>query len=92
MQIEPLGEKTIAGVKALGIRQTLTDAHISSGKPQVTEIWWSPEIKEMLEAKPIGDPAGRPTIEMIDIQRNEPDPAQFYPPVGYKIVTGALPF
>ncbi len=89
MQIEPLGEKVVAGVKALGIRQTVTDAHMNAGQPQVTEIeiWWSPEIKQMVEMKPIGDPAGRPAIEMTDIKRGEPDPALFYPPAGYKIVT-----
>jgi len=92
LQIEPLGEKVVAGVKAVGIRQTLTDMHSSSGRPQVTEIWWSPEIKEMLEAKPLGDAEGRFTIEMTEIKRDEPDPAQFYPPEGYKIVPGALPF
>ena len=42
----------------------------------------------MLEAKPIGDPAGRFTIEMTVIKRQEPDAALFYPPAGYKIVTG----
>jgi phage FluMu protein gp41 len=92
LQIEPLGEKVVAGVKALGIRQTLTDTQSSPGQPQVTEIWWSPEIKEMIEAKPVGDTTYRLTIQMIDIKRDEPDPAQFYPPAGYKIVTGALPF
>lgn len=88
-QIEPLGEKVIAGVKALGIRQTVTDTHMSAGQPQVMEIWWSPEIKEILEAKPFGDATGRFTIDMTDIKRLEPDPALFYPPAGYKIVTGS---
>jgi hypothetical protein len=86
-QIEPLGEKVIAGVRALGIRVTTTDAHSDAGQPQITEMWWSPEIKEVVEIKPIGDPAGRPTTEMTDIKRQEPDPALFYPPDGYKIVT-----
>ena len=85
-QIEPLGEKLIAGVKAVGVRQTLTDTHASPGQSQVTEIWWSPEIREMVEMKPVGDPTGRPMIEMTDIKRQEPDPALFYPPVGYKII------
>jgi hypothetical protein len=86
LQIEPLGQKVVAGLKAFGIRQTLTDPNIYSGVPQVTEIWWSPEIKEILPAKPIGEPAGRYTIEMMDIKVQEPDPALFYPPAGYKIV------
>jgi hypothetical protein len=92
LQIEPLGQKNIAGLNAFGIRQTLIDTNMNAGQPQVTEIWWSPEIKEMLKATPVGDSGGRPTIEMIDIKRNEPDPAEFYPPAGYKIVTGPLPF
>jgi hypothetical protein len=86
LQIEPLGQKVVAGLKAFGIRQTLTDPNIYAGVPQVTEIWWSPEIKEILLAKPIGEPVGRYTIEMMDIKVQEPDPALFYPPTGYKIV------
>jgi hypothetical protein len=87
VQIEPLGEKVVGGVQAFGIRQTLTDANASPVQPQVTEIWWSPEIKEIVLTKPIGDSA-RATIEMTDIRRKEPDPAQFYPPAGFKIVIG----
>jgi hypothetical protein len=92
LQIEPLGEKIVAGMKAVGIRQTLADTQTSPGQPQVTEIWWSPEIKEILVSKPVGDATGRSTIEMTDIKRLEPDPALFYPPAGYKIVSGAPPF
>jgi hypothetical protein len=86
LQIEPLGQKVVAGLKAFGIRQTLTDPNMYAGVPQVTEIWWSPDIKEILLAKPIGDPAGRLGIEMRDIKLQEPDSALFYPPAGYKIV------
>lgn len=85
VQIQPLGESVVAGLKAVGIRQT----DIIPGRTLVTEIWWSPEIKETLLMKPIGDTAGEPTIELTDIKREEPDPALFYPPAGYKIVTGA---
>jgi hypothetical protein len=86
LQIEPLGQKIVAGLKAFGIRQTLIDTNRYSGAPQVTEIWWSPEIKEILLAKPIGEPAGRLGIEMRDIKLQEPDPSLFYPPAGYNIV------
>lgn len=87
LQIEPLGHKVVAGMDAFGVRQTLTDPSMYAGVPLVTEIWWSSEIKEILLAKPIGDPAGRLIIEMTDIKRGDPDPALFYPPAGYKILT-----
>lgn len=92
LQIEPLGQKIIAGLTAFGIRQTLINTQVNAGQPQVTEIWWSPKIKEILKATPIGDTLGRMATEMTDINLKEPDPALFYPPIGYKIVTGALPF
>jgi hypothetical protein len=85
-QIEPLGERVLAGVKTVGIRQTETDSRVKTA-PQVLEMWWSPEIKELVESKSIEGAAGGPTLEMTDIKRQVPDAALFYPPAGYKIET-----
>jgi hypothetical protein len=86
-QTEPLGEKMILGLRALGIRQTRTSTKTDGTMSIfVSEVWWSPELKEMLVAQPIGDTVGMPSIELRDIRRGEPDGALFYPPAGWKIV------
>lgn len=81
VQIEPLGEKVIAGMRALGIRETTTASQTAGATKSAVEVWWSPEIKQMLETKPIGDSSGI-VIEMTDMKREEPDPALFIPPPG----------
>jgi hypothetical protein len=86
-RIEPLGERTVAGMRALGVRQTRTST-AADGKTSgsAMEIWWSPELKEILEVQPIGDGLDLPGFEMKDFRRGEPDEALFYPPVGWRIL------
>ncbi len=86
-QMEPLGSKEVAGVRALGIRQTKTplDKDGNAAGQLVLDMWWSPELKELLEMKPLGDGHGVPGFAMQDLKRTEPDASLFYPPAGWKI-------
>lgn len=83
---EPLGEKTIAGLRALGIKHTRTLESSKGKNVSVGEKWWSPELKEMLEMRTAVNSQNIMTIEMKDVTRGEPDAALFYPPPGWKIV------
>ena len=92
---EPLGERQTQGVEALGVRQThtlLKQQGVAQSRV-VTEVWYSPELKELIGLKITGEAlsgtdragAAMPTYELIDIHRGEPDPALFYPPAEYRI-------
>lgn len=91
---EPLGLRTIEGVRAKGARRTRTVVY---PQPElltviVAEIWYSPELKEMLSLKTEGTIGGKseamPEFLLKDIRRDEPDPKLFYPPDGYRIQKG----
>jgi len=84
---EPLGEKQIEDLKVFGMRETNTSLD-SRGNPVRTEggeVWWSPELHEIVQARSIGEPQ-MPTVELKDVKREEPPAALFYPPAGFKIV------
>ena len=86
-QMQPLGERTMLGVRAVGQRQTRLKKDVA-GQEQfefTVDLWWSPELKEILSAKPVGDPTIVPAIEMKELRRGEPDAALFYPPAGWRI-------
>jgi hypothetical protein len=83
-EIEPLGEGTIQGFRVLGVRQTDTDQDGKGTHQRKMDIWWSPELKEILLTKSLGK-GQVPVFELKDIKLGEPDPALFYPPKGWKI-------
>jgi hypothetical protein len=92
---EPLGKKHFGDLEAVGVLRTKTQTNPQSGKIQklVTETWYSPELKELLEMKvvpiPDADQASHiPDFELTNIHRTELDPSFFYPPAGYDITTG----
>jgi hypothetical protein len=88
-QVEHLGTKTISGLEANGTRTTQTFAVGAIGNDQpfvVThETWMSTELGiPVLQIH--DDPRnGVQTMELIDIERGEPDPALFQPPEGYTV-------
>lgn len=87
---EPLGKRWFGEVQASGVRRTRIITEQSTGKVQklATEVWFSPDLKEMVDFKPNFDPqtsAPFPEYELKDIHRIEPDPSLFYPPPGYLI-------
>jgi hypothetical protein len=74
------------------VRRTKTITHPGTAQSPslVTEIWYSADLKELVEMRQIPDPkfaqAGVLTdFQLTDIRRTEPDPALFYPPPGYDI-------
>jgi len=90
---QPLGTRKFGDVEAVGVRRTTTTTNSQTGEvvKSVTEIWYSSELKELLEMKEIPDPKAKeasgqlPDVDLTEIQRKEPDAALFYPPAGYDI-------
>jgi hypothetical protein len=90
---QPLGTRKFGDLEAVGVRRTRTTTNSQSGEitKSVTEIWYSSELKELLEMKEIPDPKAKegssllPDFDLTQIQRKEPDAALFYPPAGYDI-------
>jgi hypothetical protein len=89
---EPLGKKHFGDLEAVGVLRTKTQTNPQNGKLHklVTEIWYSPELKELLEMKEVpnhdADQASHiPDFELTNIQKTELDPSFFYPPTGYDI-------
>lgn len=88
---EPLPERTIAGLRASGIRASegKINAQGEEMKPLVTEAWFATDLKAMLLIKTISTPDGSTQgwidMELTDIRRGEPDRSLFYPPPGYTI-------
>jgi hypothetical protein len=90
---QPLGTRKFGDVEAVGVRRTRTTTNAQSGEvtKSVTEIWYSPGLKELLELKEIPDAKTKeassllPDVDLTEIQRKEPDAALFYPPAGYDI-------
>jgi hypothetical protein len=84
------------GLEALGVRHTRTKTNEQTGGvfKEVIEMWYSPELQEMLEMDEIPDAnekaaeAHSPDFKLINILRQEPKPALFYPPPGYEIAPG----
>jgi hypothetical protein len=92
---EPLGKKNFGDLEAVGVLRTKTQTNPQSGKVQklITEIWYSPELKELLQMREVSDPQpdqlnSIPDVELTNIHKTEPEPAFFYPPAGYDITPG----
>jgi hypothetical protein len=52
----------------------------------VNEIWFSPELKELVLSKNSDPRFGETTIGLTNLNRSEPDASRFAPPSGYAIV------
>jgi hypothetical protein len=91
-RIEPLGTKTILGLEAVGIRwSSIIPPDPASHNDQpvhvLTERWDSPALNIMLEHL-MDDPrtsAGHTHMQLIHLDRSEPDPSLFHIPAGYTI-------
>jgi hypothetical protein len=89
---EPLGTRRIEGFDATGVRRIRTRSAAPSGTVVLTtEIWYSQELKELLELRQTLGPEVQPgegplpDFKLTQIHRGEPDEKLFYPPDGYKI-------
>ncbi len=86
---EKLGTIDIEGFSATGDKYTRTveAGKIGNDKPlaTVTETWFSAELKVVLRSK-IEDPQfGERTMNLVNIQRVEPDPGLFQVPQDYTV-------
>jgi hypothetical protein len=89
---EELGEQNIEGVSAKGTRTitTIPAGAIGNERPIETiyEKWYSDELQMVVYSKSSDPRFGEQTYRLTNIDRNEPDPALFQPPPGYKKVSG----
>jgi hypothetical protein len=86
---EDLGTKTINGLMAKGSRSVRTIPPGEEGNQQpleiVDEVWDSRDMA-MILLRIHDDPRrGKSTIEYEELNLQEPDPAMFAPPAGYKV-------
>ena len=90
VQIESLGSKTVAGVQVEGVRRVRTIPAGEEGNDlpmEVIDERWSSKALGLTLLRIDDDPRrGRTTVEFEDLSLNEPDPAVFAAPAGYKIV------
>jgi hypothetical protein len=92
---EPLGKRMFADLEEVGVQKTTIRTNAETDKVQklVMQLWYSPDLKELIEMKEIPDPNTNqssqiPSFELTNIHRIEPDPALFYPPAAYDIEPG----
>ena len=86
---EALGSRVIEGIPADGQRFTTA---IPPDATRTEEIWTSPGLWLTIRRN-IGDPRDGDTVyELTNIHLDEPDPALFQPPVGYRVVNAAAAF
>jgi hypothetical protein len=89
---EPLGKRMFGEVEAIGIRNTITRKNPDPGVPATTgrEVWYAPAIHELVSNTSYPElPGGAPDSELTNIHLVEPDPAIFYPPPSYRILTAS---
>jgi len=86
---EQLGHMMIEGLDAIGTRTTRTTTANAIGNAQplvtVSEIWRSTELKTELLIKTSDPQNGETVRKLVNIQLNEPDPAQFQVPADYTV-------
>jgi len=85
-----LGDATLNGMQVRGTRNTFTvPARVSgTGKPVTVtdEVWYSEDLHMNLLEEHTDVRGGKQTVAILSIQRDEPAPALFEVPAGYKIV------
>lgn len=92
VNVEKLGEQTIQGVKATGIRRTTTipTGAIGNDRPivSVMEQWTSPELGVVLQ-RTLKDPQiGETVYRLENINRSEPLKSLFEVPSDYEVKEG----
>ena len=87
---EALGTRQILGLRAEGTRQTMTIPAGAFGNVSpiqvVTERWYSPELKIVLESHRTDPRLGDVTYRVTNLVRGEPDAALFAIPSDYTTV------
>jgi hypothetical protein len=89
VQTEELGQRTIAGLIAIGTRTTTTIPadHFSTANPVIVshEIWMSPDLQITLLEIDKSHFTGTTTSEIVSLSRTEPSAALFHVPDGLNI-------
>lgn len=87
---EPLGNRTIEGIDATGMRiLTITAPGVIGNEKeirQVSERWFSDELRLPLLTISDDPRFGKSTTRLINIKRDEPDKSLFEIPADYKII------
>jgi hypothetical protein len=85
---EDLGERVIEGIRARGVRTTITypAGHLGSKVPssEIHELWLAPEMNLIVRVVD-GDSHGVQRIWGLEKISLQPDPSLFMPPAGYEI-------
>ncbi|HEV2575768.1 MAG TPA: hypothetical protein VGU25_01040 [Acidobacteriaceae bacterium] len=88
---EDLQGERIAGVYATGRRHTLIISAGREGNDRdihvVEDTWTSPDLKIRMRSITDDPRMGKLTMEVTQLDRNEPDPALFQIPADYKVTT-----
>ncbi len=86
---EDLGTKVMEGFTVCGMRwtRTITAGQIGNESPitEVWEVWVSSELHEVLLWDTDDPQTGHRIIRIVNIHRDEPDPALFQIPSGYRV-------
>ena len=94
-QVEQLGNMTIEGLNATGIRSTNTTAANAIGNAEplvsVQEFWRSPDLQVELMTKSSDPQNGESVHKLVNIQRVEPDPSLFQIPADYEVTDSPAP-
>ena len=87
--LEDLQPETIAGVYATGRRLTRIIPAGREGNDRdihvVQDTWTSPDLKIRMRSTMDDPRTGKTTMEVTELERNEPDPALFQIPADYKV-------
>ena len=86
---ENLGKDVIEGLNVVGTRETLSFApgvaRTTEPLIAVREYWYSPDLQVNLSVTRRDPRTGTQVIQLVDLSRNEPDPAIFQVPDGFTI-------
>ena len=87
---EDLGSNTMEYVAVHGARQTRTIPAAATGASKdiivVDEYWYSEELHMNMLTKHDDPRTGMQIVTLTQVDRNEPDPAMFQIPSGYKVI------
>jgi len=90
VKVEDLGPTTLDGIVVEGTRRIVTIPSQASGTGApmtvVDEYWYSADLHLNLLLRHIDPRAGERTVALSDIKREDPDPAFFEIPEGYRII------
>jgi len=95
LQHEDLGSDIMENVPVHGTRQTRTIPASVTGTGKdivvIDEYWYSDELHMNMLTKRSDPRTGVQVVTITQVNRNEPDPALFQVPVGYKVVDETPP-